>query len=61
MTAGAAAKLQVLLQNQFNDPGNVATKGRTGVPNNATAGVTYNITVNLTDAFYNVQTNATTA
>ena len=58
VSAGPAAKLQIILPNQTTVPGSVSNQGRTGIPTNATAGITYNVTVNLTDAFYNVQPNA---
>ena len=52
---GAATKLQIVLPNQMTVHGNAAIKGRTGAPLNATAGIPYSVTVNLTDDFYNVQ------
>ena len=52
---GAAARLQIVLPNQTTVPGNVAIKGRTGTPTTAVAGLNYNVTVNLTDLYYNLQ------
>ncbi len=58
VTAGAAAKLQLLLPGETAVPGSTAnsTLGKTGTPTNATAGTRYDVVVRLTDAFYNVIT-----
>jgi len=51
-------RLQLLMPNETPDPGNQSNKGKTGAPSNATAGVTYNVTVRLTDNYYNVESTS---
>ena len=56
---GAATKLQMLLPGETALPGQTATKGKFGTPQTARAGISYSVTVNLTDDYYNIQKNAT--
>ncbi|OVE75447.1 hypothetical protein BVX98_07640, partial [bacterium F11] len=58
VSAGAKAKLQVLLPGETPVPGYTigGAKGKTGPPNPAVAGQSYNIQVRMTDAFYNLVT-----
>ncbi|MFA5975390.1 MAG: hypothetical protein WC859_04410 [Elusimicrobiota bacterium] len=58
VSAGPAAKLQVVLPGQNRVPGNVPSKGRVNSPDTAVAGQAYPVTVYLTDAYYNIQPNA---
>ncbi len=61
VTAGPAAKLQLLIPGETAVAGYIAggAKGKTGLPTTATAGTNYNVTVRLTDSYYNVQSAAT--
>ena len=57
VSAGPATRLHFLLPNEVPDPGHVTAsiKGKTGLPSGATAGQVYNVTVRLTDDYYNVE------
>ncbi|MFN8622844.1 MAG: hypothetical protein U0869_19070, partial [Chloroflexota bacterium] len=56
--AGAAVKLQVLLQNEVAEPG--TDDGTNGTPvTDIHAGGDFTVTVNAVDAFWNIDTNAT--
>jgi hypothetical protein len=55
VSAGPATRLHLLLPNEVPDPGHQTDKGKTGLPSNATAGQVYNVTVQLTDDYYNVE------
>jgi adhesin/invasin len=51
VNVGSFAKLQVLLPGETADPG--ATSGKTGTPDQQTAGAAFNVTVNAVDANWN--------
>ena len=59
VNAGSAAKLQVLLPGETSAPGSAA--GKTGTPTAATAGTSFNATVNAVDANWNTVATATPA
>src|ERR1019366_6154772 len=53
MQAAAPTKLQLILPNQVSVPGNIAALGVSGTPTTAVAGEIYDITVRVTDNWYN--------
>src|SRR5439155_254470 len=57
VSAGACAKLQLLVPGEIAAPGTV--NGKTGAPTPQTAGTAFNVTVNAVDVNWNLITNVT--
>ena len=57
VSAGPATRLQILLPNQVGVPGDSAIQGEINSASNAVAGQAYNVTVRLTDNYYNVESS----
>jgi len=57
VNAAEANKLQILVEGENPDPGNVPGSGKSGSPVTQHAGIPFKVTVNIVDQYWNVKTS----